>query len=195
MYTVIGGIRSRTLRVLWMLEELGEPYTHNAAAPRSDEVTALNPSGKVPVLLTDGAALTDSTAILTYLADKHGQLTYPAGTLNRARQDGITHFVLDEMDAVLWTASRHSFILPEEMRVPQIKDSLKWEFERSIDRLAQKLGDGPFLMGDTMTIADIIAAHCGSWAETAKFPLTNDAVNAYLDRMRARPALVRALAA
>ncbi len=128
MYTVIGGIRSRALRVLWMLEELGEPYTHIAAAPRSDEVTALNPSGKIPVLLDGDATLTDSTAILTYLADKHGQLTYPAGTIDRARQDGITHFVLDEMDAILWTASRHSFVLPEDLRVPQIKDSLKWEF-------------------------------------------------------------------
>jgi glutathione S-transferase len=195
MYTVIGGIRSRALRVLWMLEELGEPYTHNAAAPRSDEVTALNPSGKVPVLLDGDAALTDSTAILTYLADKHGQLTYHAGTIDRARQDGITHFVLDEMDALLWTASRHSFILPEERRVPQIKDSLKWEFERSIDRLAQKLGDGPFLMGETMTIPDIIATHCGNWAVSAKFPLQNDRVNAYFDRMRARPALTRVLSA
>ena len=116
MYTVIGGIRSRTLRVLWMLEELGLEYTHHAAAPRSDEVTALYPAGKIPVLLDGETPITDSTAILTYLADKHGQLTYPAGTTTRAIQDGHTHFILDEIDALLWTAARHSFILPEELR-------------------------------------------------------------------------------
>jgi len=39
-----------------------------------------------------------------------------------------------------------------------------------------------------MTIPDIIAAHCGSWAEVAKFPIDDPAFSAFLDRMRARPA-------
>ena len=192
MYKVIGGIRSRTLRVLWMLEELGQPYDHEAAAPRSDEVRALNPAGKVPVLIVDGTPITDSTAILTYLADRHQQLTHPAGTLERARQDSLTQFLLDEFDASLWTASRHSFILPEELRVKAVKDSLKWEFERSQKTLVSRMGSGEFLMGDTMTIADIILTHCGNWAETAKFPITQPKLQAYFDRMRKRPAYIRA---
>ena len=44
-YKVIGAVRSRTMRVLWMLEEIGAPYEHVAAAPRSDEVTRFNPTG------------------------------------------------------------------------------------------------------------------------------------------------------
>ncbi|SLN68855.1 Glutathione S-transferase GstA [Pseudoruegeria aquimaris] len=191
MYKLIGNTRSRTFRVLWMLEELGQPYEHLPAAPRSDEVTALNPSGKVPVLMVDGTALTDSTAILTYLADRHAALTFAPGTLERARQDALTHFLLDEFDSVIWTAARHSFILPEELRVPTVKDSLKWEFERSQRLLADKLGDGPFLMGDRMTIPDIIATHCGTWAVAAKFPLVDDRFRAYLSRMRKRPAYQR----
>jgi glutathione S-transferase len=194
MYTVIGGIRSRTFRVIWMLEELGVPYEHNPAAPRSDDVVAHNPIGKVPVLLDEGTALTDSTAIIQYLADKHGQLTHPAGTIDRARQDGLTHFLLDEMDAILWTASRHSFILPEDKRVPEVKESLKWEYERSLERLEQKLGDDPFLMGDIMTVPDIIATHCGNWAVSAKFPQPDGRVQAYFERMRARPAFERTAA-
>lgn len=193
MYTVIGGVRSRTLRVLWMLEELGQPYTHLPAAPRSDEVKAHYPAGKVPVLLEDGVALTDSTAILTYLADKHAQFTFPAGTLDRARQDGHTQFLLDELDALLWTASRHSFILPEELRVGAIKDSLKWEYEHSLARLEHRLGDGPFLMGKAMTVPDIIAAHCAGWAVSAKFPQPNARIQGYFDALRSRPAFERAL--
>ncbi len=191
MYTVLGGIRSRAFRVLWMLEELGQPYEHISTPPRSEDVRKYNTSGKIPVLLDNGAALTDSTAILHYLADKHGALTFPSGSIERARQDGITHFVLDEFDALLWTASRHSFILPEEQRVPAIKDSLKWEFETSLARLAERLGDSPFLTGDTMTVPDIIATHCCGWATVAKFPMRNDVVNAYVERMRARPAYQR----
>ncbi len=193
MYTVIGGVRSRTLRVLWMLEELGQPYQHLPAAPRSDEVRAHNPAGKVPVLLVDGTPLTDSTAILTYLADRHGQLTFPAGSLDRARQDGHTQFLLDEFDALLWTASRHSFILPEELRVSAVKDSLKWEYERSLERLDERIGDGPYLMGEAMTVPDIIAAHCAGWAVNAKFPEPNESVQAYFDRLRGRDAFRRAM--
>ncbi|MCT8158480.1 glutathione S-transferase family protein [Pseudoruegeria sp. SHC-113] len=191
MYQVIGNTRSRTFRVLWMLEEIGQPYEQITAGPRSEEVTALNPSGKVPVLVTEGQALTDSTAILTFLADRHEALTYPAGSLERARQDALTHFLLDEFDSVIWTAARHSFILPEELRVPTVKDSLKWEFERSQHLLADKLGDGPFLMGERMTIPDIIATHCGTWAVAAKFPLVDERFRAYLGQMRARLAYQR----
>jgi glutathione S-transferase len=194
MYTVIGTTKSRTARVLWMLEELGQPYDRVLAPPRSDDVTALNPGGKIPVLVDDGAPITDSTAIIQYLADKHGALTYPAGTLDRARQDSLTQFLLDEFDAALWMAARHSFILPEELRHSAITDSLKWEFERSQKVLADRMGAGPFLMGEVMTVPDIICAHCGFWAKGAKFPISQPGYSAYLDRMRARPAYQRAMA-
>lgn len=191
MYEVIGGIQSRAFRVMWMLEELDQPYTHTAVKPHSPEALAANPSGKIPALRDGDALLTDSTAIITYLADKHGKLTFPAGTIERARQDGMTHMLLDELDAVLWTAARHSFILPEDKRVPAVKDSLKWEFSRNIARLADAM-DGPFIMGDTMTIADIIAAHCVNWAHSAKFDIDQPKLVAYAKDMRSRDAFKRA---
>lgn len=193
MYQVIGAIKTRTFRVLWMMEELGLKYEHLSIIPRDAKVLAYNPSGKVPVLLDNGEPIIDSTAIITYLADKHSTLTYPAGTLERARQDALTHFVLDEMDAVMWTAARHSFILPEKLRLPEIKESLKWEFERSQGFLMDRMGDGPFLMGDKMTIADILACHCADWAFVSKFPLT-DGFTAYAKRLRSREAYQKARA-
>jgi len=194
MYKVIGKVQTRAFRVLWMLEEIGQPYEFVPAYPRSDEVMALNPSGKVPVFQDGDATLLDSTAIITYLADKHGQLTYPAGTIERAHQDALTHVVLDELDAVLWTAARHSFSLPEDKRVPEVKPSLKWEFDRNLNRLADRV-EGPFLMGDKMTIADIICTHCLNWAFGAKFPVENEKMLAYGKEMRARDAFGRAQAA
>ena len=97
-YTVYGTVKSRAARVVWLLEELGVPFDQVGAPPRSDDVVALNPSGKVPVLVADGVPISDSTAILTFLADRHGAFTYPAGTLDRARQDSLTQFLLDEFD-------------------------------------------------------------------------------------------------
>lgn len=194
MYTVIGTVQSRALRVLWMLEELGQSYDHVSAAPRSEGVVAFNPAGKVPVLIADGTPITDSTAIIQFLADHHGAFTHPAGTLDRARQDSLTQFLLDEFDAALWMAARHSFILPEELRMAGIKNTLRWEFERSQHTLVQRMGEGEFVMGDVMTVPDIILTHCLTWALSAKFPIVEHRLSAYLDRMQARPALQRALA-
>ena len=194
MLTVVGSLKTRTLRVLWLLEEMGEPYESQPSPPRSEEAKAANASGKVPVLIDDGHKIADSTAILTYLADKYQKFTFPAGTPERALQDGFTNFALDEFDACLWTAARHSFILPEEMRVPAVKDSLRWEFERSQKIFCDRVGDGPFVMGDTMTIADIIAAHCGRWARNANFPISDPRFGDYIERLLNRPALQRLLA-
>jgi len=191
-YTVIGNAASRAARVLWMLEELGLPYEHIDVKPRSDMVNRFNPSGKVPVLLVDGQPVTDSTAILTYLADSTGRMTEPAGTLARARQDALTQTVLDEFDAVLWVAARHSFILPPEHRVPAVKDSLRFEFERNQRIFVQRLGEGPFLLGAAMTVPDIILAHCGHWARAAKFEIVEPRLIDYMDRLLARPAFARA---
>lgn len=193
MYKVYGITVTRTFRVLWMLEELGEPYEFIVAPPRSDTIMALNPSGKIPAFQDGDDTITDSSAIMTYLADKHGKLTFPAGSIERARQDALTFMLLDELDAVLWTAARHSFALPEDKRVPEVKPSLQWEFEQNLDRLAARF-EGPFLMGETMTIADFIATHCLNWALSAKFPVENETMSAYAKSMRARDAFQRARA-
>lgn len=168
MYTVIGGVKTRAFRVMWMLEELGESYEIVHAAPRSDEARKYNPSGKVPALIDGTEALTDSVAIMQYLADKHGKLTAPAGTPARARQDALLFWLIDEFDAILWAAAKHSFIFPEEQRVPEIKDSLKAEFARSAQTLAERL-DGPYLMGDAITVPDLLAVHCLNWSIGAGF--------------------------
>lgn len=191
--TLVGPVGSRAARVLWLLEELGLPYTHILARPASDEARAYNPSGKVPVLLVGATPLTDSTAILTFLSDRAQRFTCAAGSLERARQDGFTQLVLDEIEALLWTASRHSFVLPEDQRLPAIKPSLKWEFARNQARLAARLGGAPFLMGDEMTVPDIILTHCLGWAASASFPDPEPNLTAYAQRLRARPAYLRAM--
>ncbi len=192
MYKLYGTSASRSFRVLWMLEEMELPYKHIPALPHSDEVSALNPSGKIPLLVEDDAVITDSVAILNYLGDRHGAFCYPAGTHSRARQDALSLQILDEMDALLWAAARHSFILPKEHRNPAVKAPMKWEYARNISRLSDAL-KGPFLMGAPMTIPDILLTHCLRWAETAKFPEPDKKLSDYRARMESRPAVARVL--
>ena len=88
MYEVIGMRASRAMRVLWMLEEAGLPYRHIPAKPRDADAAAANPSGKIPALRDGDAVITDSVAIMTYLADKHGATGwYPVDLEQRALVD------------------------------------------------------------------------------------------------------------
>lgn len=191
MRTVIGHRASRAFRVLWMLEELGEVYEHLPAQPHSPEVVAWNPAGKIPVLRDDDVAISDSTAILQYLSDRSGRFTFGSGTRDRARQDSWTNMLLDELDACVWTAAKHSFILPKDLRVPDVKRALRWEFERSTRRIGSIIEGSAFLMGDAMTVPDFILTHCLSWARLAKFPHDSHVLEEYLERMQARPAYRR----
>lgn len=193
MYEIIGTRASRALRVLWMAEELGLTYTHIPAKPRDDAARAANPSGKVPSLRAGDDVITDSVAIMTFLGDRHDALTYPAGTPERGRQDALTQQILDDVDAILWAAARHSFILPPEHRVPEVKDSLKWEYTVNLKRLSDAL-TGPFLMGEKMTIPDILLSHCLRWGEVANFPEPDAKLTGYLARLQDRPAFQRAVA-
>lgn len=192
MYKVLGNTATRAFRVLWMMEELELEYEHLTYAPGSKEMLTVNPSGKVPALMVDNEVIIDSVAITQFLADKHTSLTYPAGTIERAKQDSFTQFINDELDAALWTAARNTFVLPKDKRVPEIKETLKWEFLRSIKTLEKRMGEGEFLMGDKMTVPDIILTHCGGWAKVAGFEIPDGPLRAYFKRMIARPAYLRA---
>ena len=183
MYTVLGSTKNRTLRVIWTLEELGVTYNQVVGDPGSAEVKALNPTGKVPALIVESEVFPDSIAIMTFLSDRHSALTFPAGSVERLRMDGHIQFLLEEFDSLLWVAAKNSFINPVEQRAPEVKPVLKWEFERSLVRLEERL-QGEFLMGSTFTIADILAAHCLNWAFNAKFPTPSEALKAYTKRWK-----------
>ncbi|MEK6216976.1 MAG: glutathione S-transferase family protein [Boseongicola sp.] len=189
--TVIGPVRSRTFRVLWLLEELGLDYEHRVEMPHSDVVNALNPLRQVPVLQDGGTALTDSLAILHYLADREGRLTYPVATPERAQMEARINFVLTEIEAPLWMQTRHSYVLPEDMRHPEIFPMLKAELKLAEKKFARILGDAEFLAGDEITSADIIAGHCAGWAVGLKMVDENGPLGAYFERLKARPAWVR----
>ncbi len=192
-YKVVGNPKSRAMRVLWALEELGLEYDYSPDYSHSDAVKAVNPEGKVPVLLIDGEPFADSVAIIQYLADAHSGLTYPAGTPERLRQDGFTQFAVDEVDGALWTRSKHAFVFPEDKRLTDIKPIAIWEFDRAMKTLENRLGDREFVMGDRFTVPDIILGHCGGWAVPAGFNLPGGPVGDYFARVRARPALRRAM--
>lgn len=192
MLTVVGTTPSRTFRVFWALEELGLPYKREAKHAQSEAVFALNPMGQIPVLKDGETILTDSLAILHYLADNHDALTYPPGSIQRAHMDARINFLLTEMEAPIWLMARHGFVLPKERRHAGLRPMCEADFAFGEAKFANLLGDAEYFAGDQLTLADIIAGQIASWARAAKITLQPTTAK-YLTRMEERPAWQRAL--
>jgi len=193
MYQAVGSRGSRVSRVLWMLEELEEPYEFVEVKLRSPRAYELNASGKVPILVDGDLKVTDSAAICTYLADKHAErgMGASSGLAGRAEWDGWMHFAQSEFEAPLWNKLRHRFILPSELRV-DVGPAAAYDFASEVKALDARLRDNEFALGDRFTAIDVMLGDMGAWARAGRFNIQSDVVNAYLDRLLARPARERA---
>ena len=121
--------------------------------------------------------ITDSAAIITFLADRHGELTFPAGSVQRAKQDALLHRVNDEIDAVYGPQPDIVSSCPRRNgarreRKPEIGI-------RAIIGSPDGTNRRPLFDGGHDDHSDIILVHCGGWAYNAKFPLENEAFKAY----------------
>ena len=193
MYKIVGLPQTRTIRVIWMMEELGQAYEIIPLKPGSDEIHAYNPTGKIPVLMVEETALIDSVAIVQYLADRHGQLTATPGTLARAQQDSWCQFAMDDIKLPLWVNAKHSYILPEKLRSETACQAAHYEFQNALIAFGERLGERSFLMGDEFSVPDLLMGHCANWAEKgAGWEIPAGSVKNYFDRVRDRPALKRA---
>jgi len=199
MLKVFGFPKSRSTRVLWMLEEVGAEYQYRkvdlgAGAGQSEGYRELNPSGKVPTLCDDDFCLTESAAILTYLGNRfpEAELIPPPGSLDYVRYLQWAFFVLSELEQPLWTLAKHKFALPKDYRVPEISRTALWEFERAASVLVEGINESGFLIGEDFTAADLLAAHTLGWAQAFKVPLAHHQLESYAKQHLARPAYLRA---
>lgn len=200
MLKVFGCPNTRSLRVVWALEEIGTDYEYvkvdllKGAGRRSPYID-LNPTGKVPTLVDGALILSESGAILTYLGERYpaaGLVPGAGRPLQRAAYFQWAFFVLCELEQPLWTLSKHRFALPEKWRVAQIEDTARWEFAVAAKVLDKHMQGRTFAVGDSFTAADILIAHTLLWARSAKVTFESQALADYADRMVARPALTRA---
>nr|MBV6630734.1 glutathione S-transferase family protein [Oceanococcus sp. HetDA_MAG_MS8] len=196
MIKLYGVPGTRSARVSWTLTELGldyefQPILLRAGEGQSAAFQKLNPLGKVPVLVDEGQVLTESTAIMSYLADRYGRgaLIPEPGSLLRAQHDALAVFAVAELEQPLWLAARHSFLYPEAYRVAEILPSTHSEWKRASRALEHHLerSDGPYVLGSMFCVADIALAHVLRWAGNAKYALS-DALQGYAERCYARPA-------
>ena len=197
MLRLYGSARSRALRTLWMLGELGIPYEHKDYLPRSAETKtpefrALNPNGRVPAIDDDGFVLSESMAINMYLAKKHGKL-YPSDLKNEALMWQWSLWETDRLDRQIVNYCRHTKDLPEAERNPEIAKAAWEECQQAFDVLETALGKSQWLAGPDFTVADLNVASALYRAlsiDMSKWPK----VKTWLERCWERPAAKKARA-
>jgi glutathione S-transferase/GST-like protein len=149
------------------LEELALPYAIVKVdllkgEQKSLEFLALNPNGRVPLLIDDGFAIFESGAILVHLAEKTGQLM-PQDTQGRSRVLQWLMFQMSGIGPIMGQANVFYRHFPE--KIPAAIARYQGEGRRLFEVLDARLGEAEFLAGN-YSIADI-ASWC--WVRTAKW--------------------------
>jgi glutathione S-transferase len=183
----------RPRRVLWMLEEIGEPYEltiMNWEQGSSAEHRARQPLGRVPVVQDDEGYVFESAAICLHLADRHPDAGLIAGLGTHARA----------------LAYQWSVFAPAELEPPLIEGAIfreaqperaakaRGRFFKAANAVAERLDGHDYLVQERFGVADVLISTALSFAKRAKFPEPLPPVlDDYLGRLFERPAYQRAL--
>lgn len=193
MMKLYGAPPTRALRVIWLLNELGLEYEMLPVdvlqgENQQQDFLALNPAGKVPVLVDGSLVLTESAAIQLYLADKNPQAGFiPEAVEDRAHMYRWIFFLVTEIEQPLWRIARHTFLYPEEKRLPQDVDLARQECVEMVAVLERHLEGREFMVGNRLSVADFNAAYTLDWANEEKLLDGAPRLREYLKSMYARP--------
>jgi glutathione S-transferase len=198
MITLFWCPQTRASRILWLLEEMGEPFEVSLIDIRKPEsksdpdFAAASPMGKVPAIMDttpDGTVhMADSSAIALYLCDR-----YPASALAPAVDD------LSRGKFLYWMTFTPGVIEPAMMErftgMEVSRASSGWgNFDTMIEVLEAGLKQGPWLMGEQFSAADVLVGSSVYFMKMFGILPDSAILNEYGDRCAARPACVSALA-
>ena len=184
---------SRSIRVRWVMEELGIPIESvtvnlGKGEHRSPEFLKINPAGKLPVLVDGELVLTESAAIVVHLAEKYPEKRLiPADPAGRAEFFRWLFFIVTELEQPLWRMTRHTSLYPEDKRLPAEIALAREDFAPTAQVMEDHMQGREFVVGDHVTAADFVLAYTLDWAKSFKALSSFPALNAYRDRMYARP--------
>lgn len=189
------------MKVALFLEEAALPYRALPVDTRKGEqhapaFRAINPNGKVPAIVDDGVVVFDSGAILLYLGEKTGKFMPPATPAARGPLLSWMMFIASGLGPFCGQAVHFEKYAPD--KIPYAQKRYRFEAQRHLTILDERLAARRFLLGDDYTIVDMAM---WGWARLAPFVLADDNAWATLpnlkrviDEITARPAAQRALA-
>jgi glutathione S-transferase len=184
--------RSGGTRVL--LEELGARYelvvlNMKAGETRQDKYLAVNPMGKVPAIVHNGALITEQPAIYLYLAD-----LFPEAGLAPPIGDPLRGPYLRWM--VFYGSCFEPAVVDRAMKRESAPPSTSpyGDYQTMFKTLSDQLAKGPYILGDGFTAADVLWGGALNWTTMFQIVERTPVIGAYIDRVMGRPAVARAKA-
>lgn len=189
---------ARSMRVVWLAEEMGLPYELSLETifQPSAGLMAANPSGKVPAILDGDVGMGESTAILHYLTQKYGPTPLALAPDHARYADYVQFLIFGEasMAAVLNPVLMTLFTAPEDQKQNFTLEAAKTIFRGRLKSVEAQLAKGDHMAGD-FTAADIsVGWALGLGGFVGLDADYSPAVRAYQARLSARPAFQAAQA-
>jgi len=192
---------TRALRVRWVLQELGVEFDAVSVDMRAGEHLSpdflrLNPAAKLPVLVDGEQVLTESAAIVLYLAEKYPEANLlPTDLVQRGQAYRWLLFTVTELEQPLWRMARHEFLYPEEKRSPQDIQLAREDFRPMVEVLDRHMRGRTYVAGHAATVADFVLAYTLDWANEVKLLKDFPDLRQYMERMYRRPKAAMRIAA
>jgi glutathione S-transferase len=154
---------------------------------QTPEFLKLNPAGKIPVLVDGDLVLTESVAIVMYLAEKYRDRGFlPADLRERAELDRWLLFTATELEQPLWRISRHTNLYPEKERLPAEVSLAQRDFKAMAQIAERHMQHRQFVVGDQVTVADFVLAYTLDWGNEIGLLSDCPTLRAYIERMYSR---------
>lgn len=191
--------RTRSVRILWLLEELGLAYALERVpfVPPSRGFDQRTPLGKLPVLEDDGVVLCESGAILEYVLERYGggRLAPPVGSPLRGRFLQWIHFAegtaFPPIGIVVW----HTLYRRDAENLPTVMADAHQRAHAALDFAERALDGQDYLLGAEFSAADIMLGFTLAAARAlGVLDERHPVLLAYLARLEQRPAFRKAAA-
>ena len=192
-----GTSQGRSLRSLWLLEELGVEYEHNPIdsqeGAKQPEYLAVNRNGKIPALEDDELVLFESMAINLYLARKYDGGLRPKGAEDEARAVQWSLWAMTEIEPPLVVILRNGRIALEDERNEPVEKEGEAQLQKPLGVLNNALEGRRYLLGADFSVADLNVASVPSWVRFLKVDLSAyPNVVRWFRECTSRPALEKA---
>lgn len=187
----------------WALEELGVPHEKvkldlSKKETQTPEFLALNPNGKVPLLVHDGVPIYESIAILAHLGETFGveKKLFPAPGTTRALAFQWLAWTNVTLNAAIYQFMQNSSDqIPAELRNAVLAERGKAEVSRLLGMIDSHLAGKTWMVGDSFTLVDVHLAGCMSWVSRMGFDPNSFAnLGPWHARCVARPAFATVMA-
>lgn len=187
---------TRDLRVLWALEEMQQPFEligldHPAKDLNTEAYRALNPFEQIPVIDDDGVVLSESGAILLYLARKTGRLI-PSDPADAAQVERWCFTALNTIEVPLLNLQMLDFGKRDE-GTNAYRDFLVQWVTRHFGALDRWLDGREYIASGAFTVADILMSHVLTQSDDPALFDPHPRVRDYRERCQARPAWRRTI--